>query len=126
MINADDQLTRYNGVAYTYAADGSLAGAGSTTYQYDALGHLLEVKTPSETNTYTYAAFAKLGPLVHYDGAKGQSTIAVLAGKGRIVTANYVARAVFAHGSAEIDLSLIREQGHWKIDGFHVNSPSLL
>ena len=52
--NADDQLTRYNGVAYTYAADGSLAGAGSTTYQYDALGHLLEVKTPTADITYTY------------------------------------------------------------------------
>ena len=41
-------------MAYTYAADDSLASAGSTTYQYDALGHLLEVKTPSETITYTY------------------------------------------------------------------------
>ena len=30
------------------------SSVGSTTYQYDALGHLLEVKTPSETITYTY------------------------------------------------------------------------
>ncbi len=70
-----------------------------------------------------FVAFAKLGPLVHYDGAKGQSKIAVLAGKGKIVTANYVAHAEFAHGTAEIDLGLIREQGHWKINAFHVNSP---
>ena len=32
MINADDQHASYNGVTYTYAADGSLADAGSTTW----------------------------------------------------------------------------------------------
>ncbi len=86
---------------------------------------LLHAASKPDFDRY-FAAFAKLGPLVHYDGAKGQSNITVLAGKGRIVTADYVAHAKFAHGSAEIDLGLIREQGHWKIDAFRVNSPSLL
>ena len=91
----------------------------------NASPELLHVASKADFDRY-FAAFAKLGPLVHYDGAKGQSEIAVLAGKGKIVTAHYVAHAKFAHGSAEIDLGLIRVRGHWKIDGFHVNSPSLL
>ena len=52
LIN-DDQLTSYNGVPYTYAADGSLASAGSTTYQYDALGHLLAVHQ-AEISTFKW------------------------------------------------------------------------
>jgi len=90
----------------------------------NAAPELLRVASKADFDRY-FAAFAKLGPLVHYYGAKGQSNIAVLAGKGKIVTANYVAHAEFAHGTAEIDLGLIREQGHWKIDAFHVNSPLL-
>ena len=90
--NADDQLTSYNGVPYTYAADGSLAGAGSTTYQYDALGHLLEVKAPTETITYTYDGLGRRvgksvnGTLVQgFLYADGLHLIAELDGQGNVV-----------------------------------------
>lgn len=88
----------------------------------NASPELLRATPKTDLDGY-FVAFAKLGPLRHYDGAKGESKIAVLTGKGKIVTANYVAHAEFAHGSAEIDLGLIRERGHWKIYAFHVNSP---
>ena len=97
--NADDQLTSYNGVPYSYAADGSLAGAGSTTYQYDALGHLLEVKTPSETITYTYDGLGRRvgksinGTLVQgFLYADGIHPIAELDGQGNVV-------ATFVYGT---------------------------
>lgn len=97
--NADDQLTSYNGVPYTYAADGSLASAGSTTYQYDALGHLLEVKTPTETITYTYDGLGRRvgksvnGTLVQgFLYADGLHPIAELDGQGNVV-------ATFVYGT---------------------------
>ena len=97
--NADDQLTAYNGVPYTYAADGSLASAGNTTYQYDALGHLLEVKTPSETITYTYDGLGRrVGKSVNGTSvqgflyADGLHPIAELDGQGNVV-------ATFVYGT---------------------------
>ena len=97
--NADDQLTSYNGVPYSYAADGSLAGAGSTTYQYDALGHLLAVKTPTETITYTYDGLGRRvgksvnGTLVQgFLYADGLHPIAELDGQGNVV-------ATFVYGT---------------------------
>ena len=74
------------------SADGSLAGAGSTTYQYDALGHLLEVKTPSETITYTYDGLGRRvgkavnGTLVQgFLYADGLHPIAELDGQGNVI-----------------------------------------
>ena len=97
--NADDQLTSYNGVPYTYAADGSLAGAGSTTYHYDALGHLLEVKTPTADITYTYDGLGRRvgksinGTLVQgFLYADGLHPIAELDGQGNVV-------ATFVYGT---------------------------
>lgn len=97
--NADDQLTSYNGVAYTYATDGSLASAGSTTYRYDALGHLLEAKTPTKDITYTYDGLGRRvgkavnGTLVQgFLYASGINPIAELDGQGNVV-------ATFVYGT---------------------------
>ena len=96
--NADDQLTSYHGVAYTYAPDGSLAGAGGTTYRYDALGHLLEVKTPTETITYTYDGLGRrVGKAVNGTPVQGFlyegiHPIAELDGQGNVV-------ATFVYGT---------------------------
>jgi RHS repeat-associated protein len=90
--NADDQITSYNGVPYTYAADGSLAVVGTTTYQYDALGHLLDVKTPTETIAYTYDGLGRRvgksvnGTLVQgFLYADGIHPLAELDGQGNVV-----------------------------------------
>lgn len=98
-FNADDQLTAYNGVPYTYALDGSLAGVGSTTYRYDALGHLLEVKTPAADITYTYDGLGRRvgksinGTLVQgFLYANGINPIAQLDGLGNVV-------ATFVYGT---------------------------
>lgn len=90
----------------------------------NASPELLRATPKADLDRY-FAAFAKLGPLTHYDGAKGQSNMAEIAGKGEIITARYAAHAQFAHGSAEIDLGIVQRQGHWMIFAFHVNSPQL-
>jgi len=51
--DAQDRLTQYGDITYTYTANGELASkrdaGGTTTYQYDALGNLTEVTLPSGT-----------------------------------------------------------------------------
>lgn len=48
--DAQDRMTLYGGVSYTYTANGELlrriAGTDTTKYTYDQLGNLLEVKLP--------------------------------------------------------------------------------
>jgi len=49
--DAQDRLTSWNGVNYTYTANGELASktdaAGTTSYVYDVLGNLMHVSLPS-------------------------------------------------------------------------------
>jgi RHS repeat-associated protein len=52
-VNAQDQLTQFGNITYTYAADGSLAsrtlGNQVTSYSYDLLGNLTHVTLPDGT-----------------------------------------------------------------------------
>jgi hypothetical protein len=69
------------------------------------------------------ALFEKLssaGPLSKYEGANGQASVMIYNGNSKI-TAKYIAKALFAHGEATIDISLIQNDGKWQIAGFHVN-----
>jgi len=61
-----------------------------------------------------------LGPLKKYDGSKGDAHIELRGFRGKTITAVYVARAEFEHGSARIKISLIKSDGAWKILGFNV------
>jgi hypothetical protein len=61
-----------------------------------------------------------LGPLKKYDGSKGDAHIDLRWPQGRTITAVYVARAEFDHGSARIKITLIKSDGVWKILGFNV------
>ena len=76
---------------------------------------------PAACTDRLFGTASRLGPLHHYLGSKGQANISVLSGRGTLVTAAYVARAAFAHGSAEIRVDIIKRAGRWQIIGFHVN-----
>lgn len=39
---------------------------------------------------------------------------------------DYVAHATFAKAEAELELFVVKENGEWRIAGFHVNSPALV
>jgi hypothetical protein len=60
-----------------------------------------------------------LGPLKKYDGSKGEANMNI-GPRGKTITAVYVARAEFDHGSATIRLSLIKSDRAWKIFSFRV------
>jgi len=67
-----------------------------------------------------------LGPLVDYEGAKGDATIKTMMGSGTTITAIYKARAKYQKGSAEITLRLIKINDTWMIEGFHVGSNQVI
>jgi hypothetical protein len=66
-----------------------------------------------------FTACRLLGKMVTY-AAEGQAIMAHDLTKGRSITANYIVKAQFERGSAEIDVRLIKHGDEWQILGFHV------
>lgn len=71
------------------------------------------------------AARESLGRMVAYGGASGQAAIMV-SDKGRSVAANYTVKATFEKGSADIQVGIVKAGSHWEIEGFHVDSSTLM
>ena len=63
-----------------------------------------------------FARLRPLGRLSRYNGAKGMNIFST----GTTTTATYVAKADFEHGRAQISISLIKQNGSWRILGFYV------
>jgi hypothetical protein len=72
------------------------------------------------------AVSGALGPLVDYEGAKGDAMIKTMVGSGTTITAVYKAQAKYQKGSAEITLTLIKIDDAWMIQGFHVGSNQVI
>lgn len=85
-----------------------------------AAPELLKATNPVQLQA-VFDTFAKAGPLVHYDGAKGQATMSYFSGTGSSVTAIYVATAHCRDAVATIHLTLVKRGGKWMIVGFHVD-----
>jgi hypothetical protein len=68
-----------------------------------------------------FGEFDRLGSLVAYRGSVGDSMMSYIAGKGKTVSASYLARAAFQNGNAIIRIALLKRNGQWRINGFHVN-----
>lgn len=87
-----------------------------------------ELRTQAnETNLdQLFLRFQKLGEFQEYQGSDGQASIQVTTEKGKTVSANYLAKAGFSTGPAEIQVSLIRRDGSWQISSFRVNSDVFL
>jgi hypothetical protein len=65
--------------------------------------------------------FSRLGPLVQYEGAAGQANMMYLLGKGEQVSASYEAKAKYENGEATLRLVLLKRDGKWQIQNFHVD-----
>jgi hypothetical protein len=74
----------------------------------------------------TFALWRRLGPLKRYGGAEGGVTIRFTTQTGLVVTGSYSARADFLRASALIHLSLVKQDGAWKIAGFSVKPTAAL
>jgi hypothetical protein len=64
---------------------------------------------------------SRLGPFVEYEGATGDSNISVTTGNGGVVAARYTAQVRFRDGTATIHILLLKRDGTWMINGFHID-----
>ena len=86
---------------------------------------LRRVATPQQIDQLFGAAKRSLGPLVAYGGSQGQAMVSYVNAHSA-VAAQYVAHGHFAHGDADLQISLVKIDGRWMIQGFHIKSPALM
>jgi len=67
-----------------------------------------------------FGQLSKLGSLKQYQGSKGESSINLDLTKGKTVTAQYLAGAVFERGDTRITVHLIQIDDQWRIRSFNV------
>lgn len=70
--------------------------------------------------------FQRLGNLKEYKGPEGQSNISLTTQHGKVITADYTAKADFDAGPAEIKVSLIKHGNNWQILKFNIDSKVFL
>jgi hypothetical protein len=81
----------------------------------------LRRNAPPEKIAQLFATLSRLGPMVHYDGCKGDATMSYFTGTGGTVSAAYVASARFQNGTATFRILLLKRDGRWLIHNFHVD-----
>jgi hypothetical protein len=86
----------------------------------DSSSNLLQITSRDELKSLFAALSSKLGAFKKYDGATGEAGIEINNGH-ESTTAEYLARAEFSNGAAEMHIRGIKEYGHWKILEFHVD-----
>jgi hypothetical protein len=69
---------------------------------------------------------SSLGRLQKCEPAQGQAGISVTSQTGKVISAQYTAKAQFEKGEAIITLGLIKHGQQWQIARFDVQSPALL
>jgi hypothetical protein len=65
--------------------------------------------------------FARLGPLVAYEGATGDANLSYFTGTGSQISAVYQAKARYQNGEATLRLILLKRDGEWRIQTFRVD-----
>jgi hypothetical protein len=68
--------------------------------------------------------FRTLGPLHKYEGARGEAITSVTPQTGKVISARYVAKAVFNAGEANVEVGLIKHGSQWQIARFNVIPPA--
>lgn len=88
----------------------------------------LKEKAKPEVLHAMFDAIAQLGPMVEYQGAKGNSLMSYNATSGStgksesMISAKYVASARFKNGTATFDIVLLKLDDRWLFNGFHINT----
>jgi hypothetical protein len=76
--------------------------------------------------TALFGLFSRLGPLVSYEGATGEANMSYFTGTGGTVSATYVAKAKYQNGEAVIRIVLLKRDGQWMIQNFHLDAPGAM
>jgi len=67
-----------------------------------------------------------LGQLQKCEPAQGQALMSATTQTGKMISAQYTAKATFQKGEATIKLGLIKHGDQWQILSFYVDSPALV
>ena len=67
-----------------------------------------------------------LGQLQKCEPAQGQALMSATTQTGKMISAQYTAKATFQKGEATIKLGLIKHGNEWELLNFHVDSPALV
>ena len=67
-----------------------------------------------------------LGQLQKCEPAQGQALMSATTQTGKMISAQYTAKATFQKGEGAIKLGLIKHGDQWQILNFHVDSPALV
>ena len=82
---------------------------------------------PKEKIEKLFNAFSeRLGPLKEYKGSNGQANMTLITQKGKVITATYIAEAIFEKAPATIQFRIIKRGNNWQILEFRVNSDALI
>lgn len=91
-----------------------------------ATPELLAQVRPEDVNSM-FDWFATLGPLIDYEGSKLTNwTQSTSVGGGAVISAEFSGVAKYQEGSATIVVAIKKQNGTWRIAGFHVNSSKLI
>lgn len=88
-----------------------------------AAPQLLRASKPNAVRAFVAAAADRFGPMVRYEGSRGQARILTDFGRSTVITAHYVALVRCAKGEVELRIGLIKRDGRWMITGFHMQVP---
>ena len=87
---------------------------------------LLKV-APKEKIEKLFSVFSdRLGPLREYKGSSGQVNMSFTVNNGKVITALYIANAIFEKAPATIRFQIIKHKNKWQVLEFRVNSEALL
>ena len=86
-----------------------------------ATPHFREANKEAELRAAFAAANASLGPLIEYRAVGGKANFLEAIG-GKPLTADYIVRAAFAKGEADIVIHAVRTGSTWRIDDFSIGA----
>jgi hypothetical protein len=86
-----------------------------------ATPHFREATKDADLSAEFAAANATLGPLIEYRAVGGKTNFLLTLG-GKPLTADYIVRAAFAKGEADLEIHAVRDDSTWRIDSFSIGA----
>ena len=77
-----------------------------------------EMKQDQANLTKLFDALRRLGKLIKYNGAAGNTDSSFDSETGTTITGTYTATGDYQNGTATFDVIAVKRDGHWMINGF--------
>lgn len=121
----------YRGIALDHEAKAFVDRAVPAIAAHWSEAALLERSAPElrqatkpEAMAAVFQRFSQYGPLVRYEGSKGEASAYYDVGKGGKISASFTAQVKCQNGEAVFRLKLLKRHGQWQILYLHVGPAS--